>query len=97
MKQIINKHNNKPIQMKQIINKHNKLSPMKQIIYKYDNGKIDYKYYINHLNQKNGLDIGYYVNGNIWYKRSYLNDKRFGLDYWNNNNNNKQTILRYYL
>ena len=72
---------------------------MKQIIKKDPDGNIWSKYYINHLNQKNGLDIGYYVNGNILYKTNYLNDKLFGLDYWynNNNNNNKPYKITYYL
>ena len=69
---------------------------MKQIIKKDTNGSIWRKYYVNHLNQYNGLYIGYWNSGNIWYKRNYLNDKKIGLDYWYNNNNKKLINITYH-
>ena len=69
---------------------------MKQIIEKYDNNGISNKYYLNHLDQKNGLCIGYLYNGSICWKSNYINGKLFGLDYWYANTN-KPTIISYNL
>lgn len=64
---------------------------MKQIINKRKDGSIYHKYYLNHLNQRNGLFIDYYSNGNLRWKCNYLNSKLFGIS------NNKPKEITYHL
>lgn len=69
---------------------------MKQIIERSNYGGIKYKYYENDKNQRHGLQIGYYMNGEIKYKTNYVNDNLYGLDinYFQNDNIEK---IYYYL
>ena len=53
---------------------------MKQIIEKYYNGIIYSKYYVNDKGYIDGLLIRYSRHSDIWFKRNYLNGKRYGLE-----------------